>query len=63
MPHVIKRHFKEHQKCGACGKYPNTPQIMYDWYSLIDWGYNAKICKKCAVREIGPKNKKLKEYL
>ena len=63
MPHVIKRIFKELEKCGACGSYPSKPTFMYDWYSLYDGGYNDKICKKCAIREIGPKNKKLHEYL
>jgi hypothetical protein len=63
MPHVIKRIFKELEKCGACGSYPSKPTFMYDWYSLYDGGYNDKICKKCAIREIGPKNKRLHEYL
>ena len=55
MPHVIKKTFKELEKCGACGSYPSKPKFMYDWYSLFDGGYNAKICRKCAIREIGPK--------
>ena len=63
MAHIVKRTFKELIKCEACGSYPDRPVQMYDWYSLFDGSYNARICRKCAIREIGPKNKKAQEKI
>ena len=45
-------------KCECCGDYKMNFQ-SYKWYSAFDGRLLCEhICKKCATRELGSKNKK-----
>ena len=62
--HIVKSH-SGFGNCKACGKGKINMQQWYRWYSLFDGRLLLdQICKDCAKRELGTKNKKgWDEYL
>ena len=60
MKYIQKRLTKESRRCYSCEE---IGKQMYDWYSLYGGEFLGVICNKCARRELGPKNKRLKEIL
>jgi len=64
MRKIVKIKERERNACMACGKIGPGP-----WYRWMDLYFNPgtviheRICKPCATREVGVKNKRLKEIL
>ena len=60
---IIVKGIKKTGKCECCGDYKMNFQT-YKWYSLFDSELLLEhICKKCAKRELGSKNKKAHKEL
>tara|TARA_B100000965_G_C19594018_1_gene759292 strand:+ start:2639 stop:2848 length:210 start_codon:yes stop_codon:yes gene_type:complete len=56
---LIKKSFKKIGTCLACSKSSFKSVQWYEWYSLIDGKLLLdQICKDCAKRELGSKNRK-----
>ena len=62
---IIKKANKETGLCLCCGDMSYKVVQFYKWYSIYSGDLLLeKICKKCAKRELGTKNKKAwEEYL
>ena len=59
----IEKIGKQEGKCKSCDAY-SLNSMWYKWYSLFDGRLLLDmICKKCAKRELGSKNKKEHERL
>ncbi|MBA95814.1 MAG: hypothetical protein CMP21_08880 [Rickettsiales bacterium] len=55
----IKKINKDTGVCLCCGDVSIRVVQWYEWYSIFDGRLLLeKICKKCAKRELGSKNKK-----
>ena len=60
----VKKLDKRHQfRCGMCYDHWTKQVDVYQWDPLVIPGPSLNICKKCARREIGSKNKKGWEQL